>query len=141
MIRRPETPIGWPSGVSPAGDGRFLACRSSDAGGGHWCLLSLSPSFFAGGLRGEVAVTDVYPTAADFEIHGIDVSRYQGDIDWNAVREFGVRFAWIKATEGGDLPTKNSPRIGRRRKPPVFRAAPIISLIGAARAKNRRRGS
>ncbi len=28
--------------------------------------------------------------------------RYQGDIDWNSVRDSGVRFAWIKATEGGD---------------------------------------
>ena len=33
---------------------------------------------------------------------GIDVSRYQGDIDWNSVHAAGVRFAWIKATEGGD---------------------------------------
>ncbi|MCC2096979.1 MAG: glycosyl hydrolase family 25, partial [Hyphomicrobiales bacterium] len=37
-----------------------------------------------------------------FPIHGIDVSKYQGDIDWNAVRASGVKFAWIKATEGGD---------------------------------------
>ncbi|MBL8588466.1 MAG: glycoside hydrolase family 25, partial [Methylobacteriaceae bacterium] len=38
----------------------------------------------------------------DYEIHGIDVSKYQGDIDWQAVRRAGVKFAWIKATEGGD---------------------------------------
>ncbi len=47
-------------------------------------------------------VPDVYPTPADFEVHGIDVSKYQGDIDWNAVKASGVKFAWIKATEGGD---------------------------------------
>ena len=35
-------------------------------------------------------------------IHGIDVSKYQGDIDWSAVRDSGVQFAWIKSTEGGD---------------------------------------
>ena len=31
-----------------------------------------------------------------------DVSKFQGDIDWNAVASSGVKFAWIKATEGGD---------------------------------------
>jgi lysozyme len=35
-------------------------------------------------------------------IHGIDVSRYQENIDWAAVRRAGTRFAFIKATEGGD---------------------------------------
>ena len=38
----------------------------------------------------------------DYPIHGIDVSKFQGDIDWNAVASSGVKFAWIKATEGGD---------------------------------------
>src|SRR5665647_2878062 len=42
------------------------------------------------------------PFPSDFAIHGIDVSKYQGEIDWNAVRSSGVEFAWIKATEGGD---------------------------------------
>ncbi|MFB9225107.1 GH25 family lysozyme [Paracoccus cavernae] len=35
-------------------------------------------------------------------VHGIDISRYQGDINWNAVRHSGVSFVMIKATEGGD---------------------------------------
>ena len=37
-----------------------------------------------------------------FPVHGIDVSKYQGDIDWDAVRAGGTRFAYIKATEGAD---------------------------------------
>ncbi len=37
-----------------------------------------------------------------YPIHGIDVSRYQGDIDWRTARDAGVSFAYIKATEGGD---------------------------------------
>ncbi len=41
------------------------------------------------------------PLPDDFAIHGIDVSKYQGTIDWNAVRDSGVQFAWIKSTEGG----------------------------------------
>ncbi len=34
------------------------------------------------------------------EINGIDVSKWQGDIDWARVRESGVGFAMIKATQG-----------------------------------------
>jgi lysozyme len=44
----------------------------------------------------------IYPKPRDYPIHGIDVSKFQGDIDWNAVAKSGVKFAWIKATEGGD---------------------------------------
>ena len=33
---------------------------------------------------------------------GIDVSRHQDVVDWQAVARAGVAFAWIKATEGGD---------------------------------------
>ena len=38
----------------------------------------------------------------DYPVHGIDVSRWQGDIDWETVARSGVSFAFIKATEGGD---------------------------------------
>ncbi|HEC76887.1 MAG TPA: PKD domain-containing protein, partial [Thermoplasmatales archaeon] len=37
-------------------------------------------------------------------IKGIDVSHYQGDIDWSEVYNAGYRFAFIKATEGDDRP-------------------------------------
>ena len=39
----------------------------------------------------------------DHAVHGIDVSRFQGPIDWRQARAHGVSFAFIKATEGGDL--------------------------------------
>jgi lysozyme len=35
-------------------------------------------------------------------VKGIDVSYWQGDIDWAQVRAAGVDFAYLKATEGGD---------------------------------------
>ncbi len=35
-------------------------------------------------------------------VHGIDIAKYQGPIDWAAVKRSGVSFAFIKATEGGD---------------------------------------
>jgi lysozyme len=43
------------------------------------------------------------PDRAAFPVRGIDVSRFQGDIDWDTVRSAGIGFAYIKATEGGDL--------------------------------------
>jgi lysozyme len=35
-------------------------------------------------------------------VHGIDLSRYQSEIDWARVRAAGVSFAFLKATEGSD---------------------------------------
>ncbi len=35
------------------------------------------------------------------KLMGIDVSNHQGMIDWNFVAQYGVQFAFIKATEGG----------------------------------------
>lgn len=37
-----------------------------------------------------------------FQVHGVDVSKYQGDIDWPKLRRHGASFAFIKATEGDD---------------------------------------
>lgn len=47
-------------------------------------------------LTGVVTTPDAHP------IKGIDVSKYQGPVDWRSVRASGVAFAYIKATEGGD---------------------------------------
>lgn len=35
-------------------------------------------------------------------IHGVDISKWQGKVDWAALRQAGTKFAFIKATEGGD---------------------------------------
>jgi lysozyme len=35
-------------------------------------------------------------------VHGVDVSRWQGEIDWPKLRTQGANFAYIKATDGGD---------------------------------------
>ncbi|OWU84584.1 glycoside hydrolase [Oceanicola sp. 22II-s10i] len=42
-------------------------------------------------------------TPASYPVHGLDTARFQGQVDWDRARAAGVRFAWIKATEGGDL--------------------------------------
>ena len=43
----------------------------------------------------------------DYEVHGIDISHYQGDIDWGKLvnsrsADFPIQFVFMKATEGGD---------------------------------------
>ena len=37
------------------------------------------------------------------DVHGIDVSKWNGHINWKAVKRSGVDFAFIKATEGKDV--------------------------------------
>lgn len=46
-----------------------------------------------------------------YSIHGIDISRHQGEIDWkrlaaNQVEEAPLHFVFMKATEGGDFKDK-----------------------------------
>ena len=64
--------------------------------------------FFVGpsSFRWKALYGDVsYPEG--YEIHGIDISHYQGEIDWDQLREAmiekcPVRFIVIKATEGSN---------------------------------------
>jgi lysozyme len=75
-------------------------------------LAALALALSAAG--GPALAFDPYPKKGDAEPHGgvaaarrhmvqgIDVSRWQLQIDWPRVRAAGTRFAFIKATEGGD---------------------------------------
>lgn len=79
----------------------------------RWTPFALAAMLVAA-VAGCAMVPDRYPTKGDSKphpgvarvhrlpVHGIDVSRWQGDIDWAQVRRAGTRFAFIKATEGGD---------------------------------------
>lgn len=40
---------------------------------------------------------------ANYRVHGIDAARFQTLIDWQQAHSNGVNFAFIKATEGGDM--------------------------------------
>lgn len=42
----------------------------------------------------------VYPESMGYTVKGIDVARYQGNIDWQAISSQDISFAFIKATEG-----------------------------------------
>lgn len=68
-------------------------------------LLGLLPAACSGlppDLPAPVAGPPLLAAPQEFSVHGIDVSKYQGEIDWEAARQGGVAFAYIKATEGGD---------------------------------------
>lgn len=50
----------------------------------------------------------------DYEVHGIDISHYQGRIDWEKLTRskdlrFPICFVFLKATEGGDLADETFP--------------------------------
>ena len=38
-----------------------------------------------------------------YPVHGVDLSRWQSGVDWQLARGSGVNFAFVKATEGGDV--------------------------------------
>ena len=42
------------------------------------------------------------PTLSLYDTVGIDVSRYQGEIDWQEFASQNISFAFIKATEGSN---------------------------------------
>jgi lysozyme len=58
--------------------------------------LVLSSTAFAG----VGAMATAGPAVAAAPIHGIDVSNWQGSVDWGAVRRSGRLFGFAKATEG-----------------------------------------
>jgi lysozyme len=56
-------------------------------------VLALGALFWAGVLRPNQLVANRYP------VRGVDVSEYQGNIDWKKLSA-GLDFAFVKATEG-----------------------------------------
>lgn len=41
-----------------------------------------------------------HPSSKDYPVRGVDVSEYQGEIDWEKLSNQNIDFAYIKATEG-----------------------------------------
>ncbi len=82
----------------------FLARAKSVAA----LLLTLFVGSCGGGMQAERIVhgdSDPHEgvrRAHSMPVQGIDISKYQGDIDWNRVRDAGIRFAYMKVSEGGD---------------------------------------
>ncbi len=55
------------------------------------------------GFAGAGILASAGPAVAAPAIHGIDVSHWQGGVDWGAVRRSGRLFAFAKATEGASF--------------------------------------
>lgn len=67
-------------------------------------MLVVAAALAVGFLRRQgllLAPDEVAP--AQWEVFGVDVSAYQGEVDWHTLAGQGVDFAFIKATEGSSL--------------------------------------
>jgi lysozyme len=60
-------------------------------------LFLLLSALFAGCMAGRL-ITPLF--AKQYALRGVDVSHYQGEIDWQELASQGISFAYIKATEG-----------------------------------------
>jgi len=82
----------------------LMTCLLGSCGGSQ--SVQQPPASRAAGTVPRFADTDPHDWAGghpwQYPVHGIDISKYQGDVDWHRVRASGVGFAFIKATEGGD---------------------------------------
>lgn len=47
------------------------------------------------------------PSSSKYPVRGVDVSSYQGEIDWTVLCHQGIQFAFIKATEGSSFVDPN----------------------------------
>ena len=60
-------------------------------------------SLSAGSVKmADAKPNDAVAAAHTMPVQGIDVSAWQGDIDWQKAHAAGTQFVFIKATEGGD---------------------------------------
>ena len=62
------------------------------------CLILLGGTLCAAFYFGILHLN--YPELSGYTTKGVDISSYQGDIDWNVLSSQGIEFAYIKATEG-----------------------------------------
>lgn len=63
------------------------------------CFLLFDMILF-GILVYQKKITINHPSETEFPIRGVDVSYYQGQIDWKILAQENIDFAFIKATEG-----------------------------------------
>jgi len=68
-------------------------------------VILLTLTFILGGglimMERKIGINDL--CAQFYAVRGVDVSSYQGVIDWTSLAEQGISFAFIKSTEGSSL--------------------------------------
>jgi len=68
-----------------------------------WIGLFLVLSFFVFKFFSTIRPAFLFPKWKEYSVHGVDISKYQGTIDWYQLKNHEVKFAFIKATEGKEL--------------------------------------
>lgn len=71
---------------------------------GVFCLAAICIIAFLLFYNGIILLNN--PSEDKYPIRGVDVSSYQGDIDWHKLSEQNIQFAFIKATEGSGFTDK-----------------------------------
>ncbi len=80
-----------------------------------------------------------YPDIQSFPVRGIDISHHQGAIDWRRVAAQNIRFAYLKASEGGDWQDASFDGQSRSSaRAPASRSAPITTSRSAHPGRRRR---
>ncbi len=73
----------------------------------RWISLSSLAILALAAIIGLLLYTGVlsihHPERQGYTVRGVDVSSYQGTIDWSVLAEQDIQFAYIKATEGSSL--------------------------------------
>lgn len=83
-----------------------LVCIAGLAAVGFYCLYVRPYSYRWQPCFGREAYGVCIP--GNYKVHGIDISHYQGKVDWQELRskqhaDFPLHFVFMKATEGGTL--------------------------------------
>ena len=60
---------------------------------------------------------------------GIDISKWQGDINWGTVKSSGVAFAFIKATEGKDIVDQRFLEYSQEARPAAGIPSALLSFL------------
>jgi len=66
-------------------------------------VLVIAAALIVGGLLWQGTLQLNRRAASSYQVVGVDVSTYQGTIDWGVMASQGIDFAFIKATEGSSL--------------------------------------
>jgi len=69
----------------------------------RWLAIAVVPILVVGTLAALFYFGILHfnnPATEDFPVRGVDVSAYQGEIDWPVLSQQGITFAYLKATEG-----------------------------------------
>jgi len=80
----------------------ILAANLAGCAGGDFDTPRPRSRMATSTVKGDAKPHPGVASAAAFSVEGIDLSKWQADVDWNAVKSAGVSFVFLKSTEGGD---------------------------------------